>query len=194
MDALVGEVQCHTSQYEHLKLTVSTIIILPQQPHPFTAHKKKQQPMATTTPFSPPPPRSLHLQNPQYCSLSATGTPMHVFQAQPHLGHAFLKCCLDKGGCDQWLQHCPNVTNTCHTMGEYTSTLGPGGKLFSYLLPAPSPISSIFCLRVGDLLLFDNGYFDASYALGIWFIWIFTHFHLFGHICAHFPHLHSFLG
>ena len=48
-----------------------------------------------------------------------------------------------------------------------------------------------FCPSVGDTLLFETGYFDASFALGILYIWIFTPFHTF---FAHFHHIHSFLG
>ena len=70
---------------------------------------------------------------------------------------------------------------------EYVST---PGKLSPYFPPVP-PIFRIFCPRVGDTLLFENGYFDASSALGMWYIWSFTLFHSF---FAHFHHIHFFLG
>ena len=37
------------------------------------------------------------------------------------------------------------------------------------------------------LLLFDNGYFDASFTFGIWYIWILTQFHQFPSIFFSFP-------
>ena len=37
------------------------------------------------------------------------------------------------------------------------------------------------------LLLFDNGYFDASFTFGIWYIWILTQFHQFSSIFCWFP-------
>ena len=37
------------------------------------------------------------------------------------------------------------------------------------------------------LLLFDNGYFDASFTFGIWYIWILTQFHQFSSIFCSFP-------
>ena len=47
-------------------------------------------------------------------------------------------------------------------------------------------------------LLFETGYLDASFPLGIWYISIFTRFHplssLFHPFFAHFHHIHSFLG
>ena len=36
-------------------------------------------------------------------------------------------------------------------------------------------------------LLFDNGYFDASFTFGIWYIWILTRFHQFSSIFCSFP-------
>ena len=41
----------------------------------------------------------------------------------------------------------------------------------NFLLSSLDPsIFRTFCPRVGDTLLFENGYFDASFALGIWYI------------------------
>ena len=37
------------------------------------------------------------------------------------------------------------------------------------------------------LMLFANGYFDASFTLGIWYIWILTPFHPFSSIFCLFP-------
>ena len=39
------------------------------------------------------------------------------------------------------------------------------------------------------LLLFENGYFDASFILGKWYIWILTQFHPFSSILCSFPPL-----
>ena len=61
---------------------------------------------------------------------------------------------------------------------------------FSPIFPQFPPFPPIFCPRIGDPLLFENGYFDASPAFGIWYIWIFTHFHPFSPIfCSFPPHL-----
>ena len=80
-----------------------------------------------------------------------------------------------------------------HLKCESTLLAGALGKLFSYLPPVP-PVFCIFCPYVGDTLLFENGYFDASFTLGISYIWIFTRFHLFSHIFVHFHHNYSLLG
>ena len=37
------------------------------------------------------------------------------------------------------------------------------------------------------LLLFDNGYFDAYFTFGIWYMWILTQFHQFSSIFCSFP-------
>ena len=44
---------------------------------------------------------------------------------------------------------------------------------FSHIFRQFSPSFPIFCPWVGDPLLFENGYCDASFALGIGHIWIF---------------------
>ena len=41
-----------------------------------------------------------------------------------------------------------------------------------------------FCKFFFDLSTFS---FDASFALGMWYVWIFTHFHPFSHIFCSFP-------
>ena len=58
---------------------------------------------------------------------------------------------------------------------------------FSLIFPQFPPFFRIFCPRVGETLLFENGYFDASFILGILYIWIFTHFRQFSHIFCSFP-------
>ena len=54
---------------------------------------------------------------------------------------------------------------------------------------SPSPRTPYFVI-LWALLFFDNGYFDASFTSGIWYIWILTQFHQISSIfCSLAPHL-----
>ena len=53
------------------------------------------------------------------------------------------------------------------------------GQTFPLFSPSSPHFLHFVCPPIGATLLFENEYFDASFALGIWYICIFTPFHTF---------------
>ena len=61
-----------------------------------------------------------------------------------------------------------------------------GAALSATIWTSSSPRTPYFVI-LWAFLLFDNGYFDASFTFGIWYIWILTQFHQFSSIFCSFP-------
>ena len=77
------------------------------------------------------------------------------------------------------------LSHTCfQKVCIFYGALGLG--VYSCICAHSAPQGNPYFVILGALLLFETRYFDASFALGIWYIWIFTHFHPFSPIFTHF--------